>query len=323
MVNSDGKNTFFVSPEPTTLDGSRFFKYPISENKWISIDELEKYYFTYDEELSYRDNLFLIDLVDAKDPNKAYYSDIEHAYENINLENMVGNIVESHSNFSEKLSFKVYIDVDGKKYILVKLEESKNKMRRSSLTYFASIKFEREAKAKIKYQLYHIGDYTACGKDLNENVSQIKNLAVGSVKAGVEAKVAQLILKTDEEHLYNYFLTDRSQIQLKVENSNCVEEQTCKIDFSNSEVYGVYDLVFSSLKKGEYTISAKLKGKELDKAIKETKKGYGRKLLLWAVKHIREKNDLPITLHVAEWNKGALKLYENAGFEIKNKEKVR
>ena len=57
--------------------------------------------------------------------------------------------------------------------------------------------------------------------------------------------------------------------------------------------------------------------------IKETNKGYGRMLLLWAVKHIREKNDLPITLHVAEWNKGALKLYENAGFIIKNKERVR
>ncbi|MBO4701253.1 MAG: GNAT family N-acetyltransferase [Lachnospiraceae bacterium] len=56
---------------------------------------------------------------------------------------------------------------------------------------------------------------------------------------------------------------------------------------------------------------------------KETKKGYGRKLLLWAVKHIRKKNDLPITLHVAEWNKGALKLYEDAGFKIKNKERVR
>ena len=267
VVNSDGKNTFFVSPEPTTLDGSRFFKYPISENKWISIDELEKYYFTYDEELSYRDNLFLIDLVDTKDPKKAYYSDIEHAYEYINLENMVGNIVESHSNFSEKLSFKIYTADDEKKYILVKLDESKNKMRRSSLTYFASIKFEREAKAKIKYQLYHIGDYTACGKDLNENVSQIKNLAVGSVKAGVEAKVAQLILKTDEDHLYNYFLTDKSQIQLNVKNSNCVEDQTCKIDFSTSEVYGVYDLVFYSFKKGEYKISAKLKGKELDNFI--------------------------------------------------------
>ena len=57
--------------------------------------------------------------------------------------------------------------------------------------------------------------------------------------------------------------------------------------------------------------------------IKETNKGYGRMLLLWAGKHIREKNDLPITLHVAEWNKGALKLYENAGFIIKNKERVR
>ena len=137
-------------------------------------------------------------------------------------------------------------------------------MRRSSLTYFASLKFGREANVKIKYQLDHIGPYHACGKDLNESASFIKELVDDPVKAGVEAKVAQMILKTDEEHLYNYFLTDRSQIQLSVENSKCVEDKTCKIDFSNNEIYGVYDLLFYSEKKGEYKISAKLKGKELN-----------------------------------------------------------
>jgi len=267
-VNTDGQNVFYVSPEPTTLDGSRFFEFPNFGNKWINIDDLDKYFFTYNEESSYRDNLFLIDLVDTKDPNKAYYSEIEHAYEYINLEKIVGNIVENHSGFNNKLNFSIYTDIDNnKKYILVKLEESRNKMRRSSLTYFVSIKFGREANVKIKYQLDHIGPYHACGKDLNESASFIKELVDDSIKAGVEAKVAQLILKTDEEHLYNYFLTDKNQIKLSVENSNCVEDKTCKIDFSNSEIYGVYDLLFYSEKKGEYKISAKLNGEGLNNII--------------------------------------------------------
>ena len=263
-VNSDGQNIFYVSPEPTTLDGSRFFAFPKLWNEGVNINELDNYFFTYDEESPYRDNLFLIDLVDTKDPNKAYYSEIGQAYEYINLENIIGNIVENHSSFNMPLNFSIYKDIDNKKYILVQLEESRDKMRRSSLTYFASLKFGREANVKIKYQLDHIGPYHACGKDLNESASFIKELVDDPVKAGVEAKVAQMILKTDEEHLYNYFLTDRSQIQLSVENSKCVEDKTCKIDFSNSEIYGIYDLLFYSEKKGEYKISAKLKGKELN-----------------------------------------------------------
>ena len=37
---------------------------------------------------------------------------------------------------------------------------------------------------------------------------------------------------------------------------------------------------------------------------------------------IRKKNTEPIVLHVAEWNKNALMLYKNVGFEIVNVEKV-
>lgn len=51
--------------------------------------------------------------------------------------------------------------------------------------------------------------------------------------------------------------------------------------------------------------------------------GIGRKLLLWAIKHIRNNNYNPITLHVAKWNENALKLYLDNGFKISNIEKVR
>ena len=52
-------------------------------------------------------------------------------------------------------------------------------------------------------------------------------------------------------------------------------------------------------------------------------KGVGRKLLLWAIEHIRSNNDEPIVLHVAKWNEKALKLYLDNGFEISKIEKIR
>ena len=52
------------------------------------------------------------------------------------------------------------------------------------------------------------------------------------------------------------------------------------------------------------------------------KQGYGKKLLLWAIHHIRTYTDDPITIHVAEWNQNAIKLYMKNGFVVTKKEKV-
>ncbi|MDE7295856.1 MAG: GNAT family N-acetyltransferase, partial [Clostridia bacterium] len=45
-------------------------------------------------------------------------------------------------------------------------------------------------------------------------------------------------------------------------------------------------------------------------------RGIGRQLLLWGMRYIRSKNDFPILLHVAAWNKKAVQLYESVGFTI-------
>lgn len=122
---------------------------------------------------------------------------------------------------------------------------------------------------------------------------------------------------TDYKTLYNEaFFPMRKALDIKPYNWYSDDEAIIK----------KADDIFLLIEKGKFIGSVAVYCNEIDDLfvnIKETKKGYGRKLLLWAVKHIREKNDLPITLHVAEWNKGALKLYEDAGFKIKNKERVR
>lgn len=51
-------------------------------------------------------------------------------------------------------------------------------------------------------------------------------------------------------------------------------------------------------------------------------KGYGRQMLYWAMNYLRGKGYKEIVLHVAEWNDHALKMYLDAGFEIRKKEQI-
>ena len=60
----------------------------------------------------------------------------------------------------------------------------------------------------------------------------------------------------------------------------------------------------------------RLKGNEIDDLIVNPDyqgMGYGKQILLWVLEHIRADR---IVLHVAEWNKKAISLYQKTGFEI-------
>ena len=45
-------------------------------------------------------------------------------------------------------------------------------------------------------------------------------------------------------------------------------------------------------------------------------KGYGKQLLIWAMDHMASSGYDELILHVAEWNRSAVKLYMNEGFRI-------
>ncbi len=84
--------------------------------------------------------------------------------------------------------------------------------------------------------------------------------------------------------------------------------------------------IYLLMKDSEIIGSVACYGNEIDDLIvnkKFQKKGYGKQLLLWGMQQIRKKSENPITLHVAEWNQNALKLYKNVGFEVVSSEKVR
>ena len=80
------------------------------------------------------------------------------------------------------------------------------------------------------------------------------------------------------------------------------------------------------IKDGKLIGAVSCYGNEIDDLFVKTSeqgRGYGRELLLWGINHIRERNEDLITLHVAEWNQGACKLYKSVGFKVINKERIK
>ncbi|MBO4311002.1 MAG: GNAT family N-acetyltransferase [Lachnospiraceae bacterium] len=74
--------------------------------------------------------------------------------------------------------------------------------------------------------------------------------------------------------------------------------------------------VYILLNGNEIIGSVALKGVEIDDLIVSPKyqgKGYGKKILLWALENIHSYH---IILRVAAWNKRAISLYEKNGFEV-------
>lgn len=98
----------------------------------------------------------------------------------------------------------------------------------------------------------------------------------------------------------------------------------CLSDYS--QIREKREIIFLLVKDDEIVGSVACLGNEIDDLIvneKHRHKGYGRQLLLWGMNHIREHSQEPISLHVAEWNQRAIRLYRDVGFEINHIERIR
>ena len=83
--------------------------------------------------------------------------------------------------------------------------------------------------------------------------------------------------------------------------------------------------IYLLIEQGEIIGSVACYGNEIDDLIVNPQfqcKGYGKRLLLWAMHHIRERSNDPITLHVAQWNHDARMLYKKVGFEVETQIRV-
>lgn len=83
--------------------------------------------------------------------------------------------------------------------------------------------------------------------------------------------------------------------------------------------------IFILREDGVFVGSVAIYGNEIDDLVvtKEfQKRGYGKKLLQYAISKMQKSQVNPITLHVADWNKNAINLYLNNGFIITKTETV-
>lgn len=86
------------------------------------------------------------------------------------------------------------------------------------------------------------------------------------------------------------------------------------------------DQIFICEENGALVGSVAVYGNEIDDLVvaeEFQRQGRGRKFLEFALHKMQEEGIHPIRLHVADWNRGAMKLYKNRGFVITKTEKVR
>lgn len=104
-----------------------------------------------------------------------------------------------------------------------------------------------------------------------------------------------------------YFYSSIEELKYKKERIFILKENNLK---ENNELIGSVAILDNEI--DDLIVNKKYQGK-----------GYGKKLLLYAINKMQNLKVEKITLHVAKWNEKALKLYENNGFKYVKIENVR
>lgn len=95
---------------------------------------------------------------------------------------------------------------------------------------------------------------------------------------------------------------------------------------SYSQMADKASTTYLCLKNGVIAGAVSCYGNEIDDLFVDKafqRQGLGRKLLLWGIDHIKKQGYDEVTLHAAEWNQNAVKLYLDIGFTITKEERVR
>ncbi len=95
--------------------------------------------------------------------------------------------------------------------------------------------------------------------------------------------------------------------------------------YNEDELEHKKDNIYILETDGELIGSVAIYGNEIDDLIvrkSRQRMGYGKSLLRFAVSHMQNNDISPITLHVADWNQGAIRMYLKNGFVVVRTEKV-
>lgn len=120
-----------------------------------------------------------------------------------------------------------------------------------------------------------------------------------------------------EEHYFKEYKKNYNECFYEMRKSLDVKPYNFLSDYT--QIQDKSKDIFLFIDKDRFVGSVACYGNEIDDLFVNRQyqgRGIGRQLLLWGINHIRNKNDAPIFLHVAKWNKKAVALYESVGFTI-------
>jgi len=136
-------------------------------------------------------------------------------------------------------------------------------------------------------------------------------------------------LLNESIQLRNYTMSDYPEYSTIYEDSFCemrtslgLCRECCK---SSGELLNNKDSIFILEGNGHLIGSVSVIGNEIDDlfvAYEYRSKGYGQKLLRYAVSYLQKRNFSRIILHVADVNKAALSMYIENGFIITSTEEI-
>lgn len=136
-----------------------------------------------------------------------------------------------------------------------------------------------------------------------------------------------------EEHLNCILFQEKYWNEYMRIYNECFYEMRAALEIEPINFYSDYSQMrdksgqtFLFLQNGVIVGAVSCYGNELDDLIVNKLfqgRGFGHKLLLWGMKHIKEQGCDEIVLHVAKWNQKAVELYLKTGFSIRKIEKVR
>ena len=136
-------------------------------------------------------------------------------------------------------------------------------------------------------------------------------------------------LISESIQLRNYKMSDYPEYKTVYEDSFCemraslgMRRECCK---SSDELLSNQGSIFILEENGHLIGSVAVYGNEIDDlfvAYEYRGKGYGQKLLRYAVSDLQKRNAGRIVLHVADVNKAAMSMYGDNGFIIVSTEEI-
>ena len=244
-------SNFIVIPKPYSVANANIYSFVTS--RWYQSSKVPALSY---QKLTSIGEILAIDLLDRDETSFSIIG-----YNNFLITELSGKVSTVHTPVINEANLVFdYITINGKQYIKAYVSNPDITFKLSSFKYTVTINYRGTSKTvEFLTPLTKAGSYTVCQHDLSSSNTQLvpaKSLTITDTIANTQIKIGQIILRTTDKNLYNYFIND-SDISFDV---SPLATGTSLYFSKSSSVNGVYDLYMRASTANTYTVNVKVKG---------------------------------------------------------------